>query len=941
MDLNKLQLFKKLIEEEKKIFNETTPNASIIQGELLKYSKNILSTIPKNLEEYTLHNIDHSLRILEICENILPHELNLNVVEITLLYYAVILHDIGMACSEEERAKMCASQDYLKFRNKFNQGTDEDEIFRNFLRDTHVSRSCEKIDNIFIDTNKLSFKFNLSDISRFIKLLIKSHGMDALELTDENGYLQNQRIDKYSVNLQFISIILRLGDILDLHPERAPLSLYWHIGIKNSYSQLKWKENQAVDGFSINSNEIIFSAYCTDIKTERSLNQYIDLIDNELPKSLLVVKKSNDKNYFLSLPDKVNRNQITNDGSYIFNNLKFEIDYDHVMRILMGTELYEQEEIFIRELIQNSYDAIRLREFILRKKGWDIPSPKIKISYDSNLSELTIEDNGIGINEEILKNYVTEVGKSYYTSNDFLMKEVDFKPISKFGIGILSCFMASESINIISKRLDESKGIDAFLTLEDRYITLKPISHEIQYGTIIKLKLKDFIVKKIEEKKLLTIIKENISILEYPIIIEEDEVETIFHNNRISYDKTYFNHFGHVEIVDVDNDYIEGFFVICNQSQSNALMYKNKLSQQGFIVGANVLIQSWLSPVLANINIKGKKTLTLKASRNKITQDEKYKELLEICTESVVSHLDKTLSFLSIEQKYSYLSNYLQYRFSLDYLFNFETDFIKKHIPYLLFSSNKIQHINFNEIPKKDNLKISIIPYHLVLDQVEGKNIFKQSFWDFMNLRLLKDEIVIIENEFNEYLLILLKPYIKNQSLKVSSIKGYVYNSLTLDTSVDKYYLGLKDNYQKSGLEITYEENIIDDKTGSILFCTFFNRMTYNFEPIHINYSTLLGKFLYDNHHINDVSIFFKKFHGILFDKIQNHPNLDKYSIIGKGSFSQRYIFNILELSVEIIANTEIDFINNLITELLDKLNIEDKPLYLLDKSSFPSWMVK
>lgn len=370
-------------------------------------------------------------------------------------------------------------------------------------------------------------------------------------------------------------------------------------------------------------------------------------------------------------------------------------------------------------------------------------------------------------------------------------------------------------------------------------------------------------------------------------------------------------------------------------------MYKNKLSQQGFIVGANVLIQSWLSPVLANINIKGKKTLTLKASRNKITQDEKYKELLEICTESVVSHLDKTLSFLSIEQKYSYLSNYLQYRFSLDYLFNFETDFIKKHIPYLLFSSNKIQHINFNEIPKKDNLKISIIPYHLVLDQVEGKNIFKQSFWDFMNLRLLKDEIVIIENEFNEYLLILLKPYIKNQSLKVSSIKGYVYNSLTLDTSVDKYYLGLKDNYQKSGLEITYEENIIDDKTGSILFCTFFNRMTYNFEPIHINYSTLLGKFLYDNHHINDVSIFFKKFHGILFDKIQNHPNLDKYSIIGKGSFSQRYIFNILELSVEIIANTEIDFINNLITELLDKLNIEDKPLYLLDKSSFPSWMVK
>lgn len=73
-------------------------------------------------------------------------------------------------------------------------------------------------------------------------------------------------------------------------------------------------------------------------------------------------------------------------------------------------------------------------------------------------------------------------------------------------------------------------------------------------------------------------------------------------------------------MVDVDNDYIEGFFVVCNQSQSNALTYKNKLSQQGFIVGGNVLVQQWLTPVLANINMKGEKTLTLKASRNKITQ---------------------------------------------------------------------------------------------------------------------------------------------------------------------------------------------------------------------------------------------------------------------------------------------------------------------------------
>lgn len=940
MGFKSLSLFQQLIEEEKEIFDGTTPNAAKIQGELLKYATEVLSTIPKDLEEYTLHNIDHSIRVLKICEDLLPDSVKLNVIEITLLYYAVILHDIGMTCSNGEKEGIYSSNDFSKFKNKFEQGTDENEIFRNYLRDTHVLRSCDKVDNIFIDDTKLTFKFKTSNLSRFIKLLIKSHGMDPLDLTIENGYLHDQRIDNYSVNIQYLSILLRLGDILDLHPERAPLSLYWHIGIKNSYSQLKWKENQAVDGFSIKSDEIVFSAYCTDIKIERSLNQYIDLIDDELPKSLLVVKRSNVENYFLSLPDKVNRTQITNDGSYIFNDLKFEIDYDHVMRILMGTELYEQEEIFIRELIQNSYDAIRLREFILRKKGWDIPSPKIKISYDSTLSELTIEDNGIGIDEETLKNYVIEVGKSYYSSNDFLMKEVDFKPISKFGIGILSCFMVSESINIISKRLDENVGIDALLTLEDRYITLKPISYDIQYGTIIKLKLKDFIVKKIEEKELFTIIEENVNILEYPIVIEENKVETIFHNGKISYDKDYFNHFGPIEMVDVDNDYIEGFFVVCNQSQSNALTYKNKLSQQGFIVGGNVLVQQWLTPVLANINMKGEKTLTLKASRNKITQDEKYKEILEICTKSVVNHLDKILSNLKIEQKHPYLSNYLQHRFTLDYLFDFEIDFIAKHIPFLLFSNKNIELINFNRIPKNDNLKISIIPYHLVLTSVSGTNVFKQSFSDFMGLKLLEDEIVIIENEFNEYLLTLLKPYIKSQSLKVSSIQGYVYNSLVLDTSVDKEYINLKD-IQKHGLEVTYEENIIDETTGNILFCSFFNRITYNFEPVHINRSTLLGELLYTNHHKNDISIFLKKFHGVLFNKIQNNPNLDKYSFVNKGTFSQRNIFNISELSIGIITSVEIEFINKIITELLNKLYIENKSSFLLDESSFPAWMIK
>ena len=938
MTLNNLILFQQLIEQEKNLFSGTTPNAAKIQGDLYTYAKEILSTIPLDLKEYTLHDIDHSLRVLKVCENLIPKSVELNVVEITLLYYAVILHDIGMACSTDEKEKILLSADFIKYKNKFQREINTDDIFRNYLRDTHVERSCEKVDNIFIGKNtKLSFTYKSTPLSRFIQLLIKSHELDALDLTEQNGYICNQSIDDQIVNLQYIAVLLRLGDILDLHPERAPLSLYWHIGIKDAYSQLKWKENQSIEGLTVTNSIIRISAFCNDINVERSLNHYIDLIDQELPKSLLAIEKNSTANYFLTLPNKVDRSQIKNDGSYIFNDLKFEINYDHVVRILMGTELYDQEEIFLRELIQNAYDAIRLREFIFEKEKWDSPSPKIKILFDSSTCELTIEDNGIGIDEETLQNYVLKVGESYYSSNDFLLKSANFKPISKFGIGILSCFMVSDTMTIVSKHLNSNSGIEAILTLNDRYITLKPPSENIQFGTIIKLKLKEEIAQRITNKSIYSLVEENINILKYPIVINDNGKEDTYFKHEIIAEESNFNHFGNVEIVNVNNEYIEGFFVQCNQHQANQLQYRNILSQQGFVIGANVLVQSWLSPVLCNVNIKGIKTLTLKASRNKITIDESYNDLLGICTEVVIKNMEKTLALLPFENKNAYLLNYLQHRFTLEKIFDFEKVFLSKNIEFTSYKNSIINSITFDRFPKQNNFSISIVPWFL---SIENQQNIRESFLDLFASELHKDDIVILENNFNEYLLLLAKPYIKYSSLRVSSIPGYVYHKIILDTSNEQEYINLKEE-SRGGLECSYENDIIDNETEQKLFCTFFNRLGYNFEPIHVNSSTLLGKLFYDNHNNNKIQIFIKKMHSLFFARIEKHPKLSSCSTVSNGNFAQRVIFNVSELSISLINNDDIILLNKLLTdELLTFFNITNIDDYLLKQSDFPSWMM-
>lgn len=76
-------------------------------------------------------------------------------------------------------------------------------------------------------------------------------------------------------------------------------------------------------------------------------------------------------------------------------------------------------------------------------------------------------DNGVGMNQHIIDNYYTNVGCSYYSSREFSELMVSFKssftPISRFGIGILSCFMVCDSMEVTTRRIRERFECDEAL----------------------------------------------------------------------------------------------------------------------------------------------------------------------------------------------------------------------------------------------------------------------------------------------------------------------------------------------------------------------------------------------------------------------------------------------------------------------------------------------
>ena len=136
---------------------------------------------------------------------------------------------------------------------------------------------------------------------------------------------------------------------------------------------------------------------------------------------------------------------------FLRETFEFSLDQARILELLTGHTLYNDTRVVLRELVQNSLDAIRLQQKITP----DFQSAKIEIRWDSRNRELTVLDNGTGMTQDIITNYLLTVGSSRYQDAEFCKQFPDFAPISRFGIGVLSAFMIADTVEIITCHPDE------------------------------------------------------------------------------------------------------------------------------------------------------------------------------------------------------------------------------------------------------------------------------------------------------------------------------------------------------------------------------------------------------------------------------------------------------------------------------------------------------
>ena len=187
---------------------------------------------------------------------------------------------------------------------------------------------------------------------------------------------------------------------------------------------------------------------------------------------------------------------------------------------------YSSRDIFLRELLSNSSDAIEKQKFNDLRNGKLKEEYKIKVSYHRDNRVLMILDNGVGMTRGELQNNLSTIAKS--GTKEFIKRynEKKDQQIGQFGVGFFSSFLVSDNVCIWTKTEQcekwsqwESMGIEEYsLTELDSFQNDELKEH----GTILLLSIKDDAIEYLEKERLKLIIEKHCSFIPHPILLQMD-----------------------------------------------------------------------------------------------------------------------------------------------------------------------------------------------------------------------------------------------------------------------------------------------------------------------------------------------------------------------------------------------------------------------------------
>jgi molecular chaperone HtpG len=487
--------------------------------------KDWLSLIPATFPDYTRHTIEHSDEVIRQLSKLLFENddstkpvVRLSSVEVYILIASAYLHDVGMVVSEKEKADLLKTEEWQQFTSDgqagakrwqaieaFRKGSvPEDECQRNFIADvqtrflvaelirrTHHLRAADILSQHEIGLGM--FGFGDPVLRETISNVCVGHGLSRHELIDNERFPERRDIRNETVNVRFLALLLRIGDLLDMSSDRACPMLLNVVCSIPSDSLAHWTKYQRITHRLTAPDVIEIHALCQNQDEHRFLNDWCQWLVDEVKEAGNLMSRSlrhtswRPPETSLEGEGKTIRIEPAREANYIPSTWRFVLDENTVFERLVN-DVYDHPLAFIRELVQNALDASRCQLYLeLRDKG--LSQPEFPTQVDEDLREkypinvilrtemienelsgskeeyqiLTVEDQGIGMDRNIIENYLLQVGRSYYTTED-CRRTFKFIPTSRFGIGFLSVFAVSDAVKIETYK-PSSKTCDGPLKL--------------------------------------------------------------------------------------------------------------------------------------------------------------------------------------------------------------------------------------------------------------------------------------------------------------------------------------------------------------------------------------------------------------------------------------------------------------------------------------------
>ncbi|MDF2938820.1 MAG: hypothetical protein K0Q90_4193 [Paenibacillaceae bacterium] len=337
----------------------------------------------------------------------------------------------------------------------------------------------------------------------------------------------------------------------------------------------------------------------------------------------------------------------------------FQVNLGGMLDVL-SNHLYKSPDVFLRELLQNGVDAITMRR--KEQPVWNVVPfslpERLHLADDQDLAswnggeitlaleegrQLEFTDNGAGLTEEGIHQFLAVIGQSSKT--ELVNGVIPEDYIGRFGIGLLSCFMVSDSITVHTCSVYGGPA-HVWRGYPDGTYTLEPLEESVPVGTTVTLQAKQgaedyFTYERVEE-----LVRYYGLALPVPVYFKgerdrlnqiPEDVTQLSRGQLLSFGERLFEE-EFLEAIPVRTAHLEGVAYILPYETASTVKNGQRiyLKQMLLTERGDRLLPSWAFFLRCFLNTKG---LRPTASREDFYEDDALEEARGEFAEAVSRHL--------------------------------------------------------------------------------------------------------------------------------------------------------------------------------------------------------------------------------------------------------------------------------------------------------------